>query len=103
MHIALRGLVLLLLWTPSIRAAEKRPVTIDDLMKVRNILDLRMSPDGTEVLYVLSVLDAEKGKYNTNVWVVPVKDGKSLQLTRGTGRDDTPRWSADGKRVAFLS
>src|SRR2546430_13794013 len=86
-----------------LQAADKKPVAIDDLMKIRNVLDPRISPDGSEVAYVVSVLDEEKGKYNSDLWLVTIKDKKTVQLTRHPGRDDTPRWSPDGKTIAFIS
>src|SRR5205085_3209055 len=84
-------------------AADRRPVTVDDLMKVRNVGEAWINPDGDAVVYVLTVLDAEQGKYNSDLWLVQVKDRKTWQLTRAPGRDDTPRWSSDGKMIAFIS
>src|SRR5205823_2736437 len=65
--------------------------------------DPRISPDGSEVVYVVSVLDEEKGKYNSDLWLVTIKDKKAVQLTRRPGRDDSPRWSPNGKTIAFIS
>src|SRR5436305_13849228 len=86
-----------------VQAADKRPVTVDDLMKIRNVGEVRIAPDGSAVAYVLTVLDEEKYKYDSDIWLVNVKDRKPVQLTRAPGRDDTPRWSPDGKTIAFLS
>jgi dipeptidyl aminopeptidase/acylaminoacyl peptidase len=86
-----------------LQADDRKPVTIDDLMKVRNVLDPHISPDGSEVAYVVSVIDEDKGKYNSDLWLVTIKDKKTVQLTRRPGRDDTPRWSPDGKTIGYIS
>src|SRR4051794_24647707 len=96
------SLIWLMLVLPG-QAADKRSVTVDDLMKIRNVGEIRVTPDGSAVAYVLTVLDEEKNKYDSDIWLVNVKDKKTTQLTRAPGRDDTPRWSPDGKTLAFLS
>jgi dipeptidyl aminopeptidase/acylaminoacyl peptidase len=87
--------------------AEKlRPMTVDAVMKVRYLTDPALSPDGTQVVYVVSEADLKQGRYNTDLWLVPfdpLDGGAAVKLTNGPGRDDTPRWSRDGKKVAFIS
>ena len=89
--------------TPSWASGPLRAMTVDDIMKIRNIADARLSPDGQRVVYVISAVDFKEGAYKTDLWLVSFKGGEPRQLTRGPRRDDTPRWSPDGKRIAFLS
>ncbi|MGA7673044.1 MAG: prolyl oligopeptidase family serine peptidase, partial [Nitrolancea sp.] len=37
------------------------------------------------------------------IWLASVGEGDARQFTSGSGRDDNPRWSPDGKSLAFLS
>ena len=79
-----------------------RPITSKDLYQFKWVADPRMSPDGSLAAYTL-VQVAEKGdKYETSVWVVAT-DGQSAprRLTPGP-RDRAPRWSPDGRTLAFL-
>lgn len=80
-----------------------RPATIDDLMRIENIQEARISPDGTQVLYVISKADIEKNRYDRDIWLAQTDGGKAFKLADSPGHDNTPRWSPDGETVAFIS
>ncbi len=84
-------------------AHAKRPITFDDLMKVQRISDSQISPDGRWVAYVEGVVDFEASKIIKHIWVVPIEGGEARQLTQGEGSDSRPRWSPDGRSIAFIS
>lgn len=88
---------------PPLRAQEKRPMTVDDVLALESAGDPQISPDGRWVAYVVTKRDAERDVTDSDVWMVPTEGGSSFQLTRGPKRDDTPRWSRDGAWIAFLS
>ncbi len=85
------------------QAGGPRPMTVNDVMQVRYLTDTALSPDGSRILYVVSEADLKKGRYNTDIYLVPFAGGTPVKLTNSPGRDDTPHWSPDGKKVAFLS
>lgn len=90
--------------TPVI-AAEKRPMTVDDLFRFQRVSDPQVSPDGRQVVYVVSVItDPAKNKSHSNLWLADT-DGKSppRQLTSTDKKDRHPRWSPDGKKILFES
>ncbi len=72
-------------------------------MKIRNVQDARIAPTGDLVAYVVSEINLEKNISDTDIWLVKTTGGPPLRLTYGPGRDDTPQWSPDGQRIAFLS
>ena len=81
----------------------KRPITFEDLTKIQRISDPQVSPDGKWVAYVQGTVDLEANKTIRHLWLVPTEGGEPRQLTRGEGSDTHPRWSPDGKSIAFIS
>jgi dipeptidyl aminopeptidase/acylaminoacyl peptidase len=99
-------LVALVLVTPSAAlAADKRPMTVDDLFKFKRVSDPQISPDGKHVVYVVGTVDMEKNSIPSSLWIAAT-DGKTKprQLTNAAGKKDRhPRWSPDGQRILFES
>lgn len=81
------------------------PLTVDDLLELKHVGDAEVSPDGREVAYVVSAATFEVGEKSaaSRVWLVSSRGGDSRQITRGPGSDVQPRWSPDGKSLAFRS
>src|SRR5262245_47643839 len=84
-------------------AAGDKPWTSDDVLALKLVSDPRVSPDGKTVAYVVESLNAEKDAYQTDVWLAPTSGGEARALASSPVGDDNPRWSPDGRFVAFLS
>jgi dipeptidyl aminopeptidase/acylaminoacyl peptidase len=79
--------------------------TPDLMMRVRPLGVVRVSPDGRQVLYTVreAVMTADKSEFLTHVWIANADGSESRQLTRGEKSATEPRWSPDGRSVAFVS
>jgi len=84
-------------------AAQKRAITFEDYIALKSVSDPQLSPDGKWVAYTVSTPSLQDNRNVARVWVVEVATGKSRQLTGGPGSDRQPRWSPDGKTLAFVS
>ncbi|MBI4864027.1 MAG: PD40 domain-containing protein [Candidatus Riflebacteria bacterium] len=80
-----------------------RAIMVDDLYALKNIVDVQLSPCGTRIAFTVVAIDREADDYRSTIWVIAA-DGSGLEsFTRGAGKDAAPRWSPDGRWLAFLS
>jgi len=92
-----------LLFNALVLAAGKHAITFEDFIKIKRVSDLQLSPDGKKIAFVVTIMDKEENKANSDIWIASV-DGKEIfQLTNSPKSDSNPRWSPDGKKIAFIS
>ena len=80
-----------------------RVPTLDDLLTLKSVGGTQISPDGKWVAYTVGYGDFKQDAFVTQIWLADTATGKSIQLTRSDKSSTTPRWSPDGKWLAFLS
>src|SRR6266516_378800 len=89
-------------------AAALRPVTIDDLMKLRAIVDVRISPDGERVAYVVSTPSLPKNEHEAALFIVQAAGGTAVRIAEAVRIFNVPtprpqlRWSPDGSMLSVL-
>lgn len=74
-----------------------------DFAALRTVSDPQLSPDGSAVAYVVKTIDLAKDKQPTNLWLINWDGSGRRALTFGDDSCAHPRWSPDGRWLAFLS
>jgi dipeptidyl aminopeptidase/acylaminoacyl peptidase len=96
----MKKLMLVLLLVAS--AAQARSITEKDIFRFQWVGDPQVSPDGSQVAFVRVTVDEKKDTYLTSIWAVATRPGATPRRVTNGPRDSAPRWSHDGKLLAFL-
>ena len=83
--------------------AGPRRLAVDDIFRIRDVGDPRVSPDGHWIAYRVTTEDLEKDESSTRIWMVPSAGGEAIAMTAEGESSSRPRWSPDGLYLSFLS
>jgi dipeptidyl aminopeptidase/acylaminoacyl peptidase len=91
----------LVLFTPPLAA--QGGLTPEQAAGMRQLSNVRISPDGKWVAYTVTTQDLKESTTNSDIWMVSTAGGTPFRLTNGKTMDDQARWSPDGGWIAFVS
>src|SRR5262245_13387063 len=82
----------------------KRPLSLDDLGKLKEVRDPQCAPDGKNVAFVVSQIDVKEDKPgSSHIWTIGIDGQNERQLTSSSDSESTPRFSPDGRYLSFTS
>jgi dipeptidyl aminopeptidase/acylaminoacyl peptidase len=90
-----------LLFMASLALLASRPMQVDDLFKVKRVADPQVSATGG-LAYQVGTVDFAANKMITRIWLKSL-GGTAKELDLGSGNQSRPRFSPDGKRLAYQS
>ena len=96
-------LVVLAVYTPRTAAQPARVPTVDDLLKVKSVGGVQISPDGAWVAYSVTETDFKQDAFVTQLWLANTATGRTFQVTRGDKGIGGAQWSPDGAWLSFTS
>ena len=83
--------------------AQQPTFNFNDLMKIRRVSDAQVSPDGKMIAYTVGDVDKAANRTLSQIYTVSVDGGSPKQITKDTKSSSSPRWSPDGKRLAYTN
>jgi dipeptidyl aminopeptidase/acylaminoacyl peptidase len=84
-------------------ASAKRPMTFEDMMKMKRLGDTAVSADGKWLAYSVTTVDLNKNTKTAELWVQAVAGGEPQKLAVGQPGDSGIQFAPDGHSVLFLS
>src|SRR3989442_2569302 len=102
---ALRTALCLIALGPGLAAQgqSRRILSLDDLYRLRDVSDRKVSPDGAWVAYTVATPDTAEDKNRSAVWMTSWDGARTVRLTTSKPGENTPRWSPDARYLGFLS
>ncbi len=88
---------------PPEQSGAKHPMTFEDMMKMRRLGDIAVSPDGKWVLFAATDVDLDKNTKTSHLWIVPASGDNERPLMASMVGESRGRFSPDGKQIAFLT
>src|SRR5215470_6094995 len=87
----------------ALAVASQSAFTAADLLNVKRVGDPQLSPDGRTIAFTVRTVDKAANRVFTQIYTIGIDGSNQKQITKGDKSNTSPRWSPDGKRIAFVS
>jgi dipeptidyl aminopeptidase/acylaminoacyl peptidase len=88
---------------PAAAQSSRAPLTIESFLAVRAVSDPQPSPDGRLVAFTVTTASLDENRNRSRIWLADLGSGEAWEATSGSGSERSPRWSADGRTLSYIS
>jgi len=83
-------------------AQDKKPMSVEDLWKMKRIGTFDVSPDGRQIAFSVTSYKIDKNKGNTDIYLINT-DGSNLRALKNSEKNESePKFTPDGKKIAYV-
>ncbi len=82
--------------------AQPEPMTPETLWEFGRISDVRISPDGQQILFGVTYFDVPENKGTRDLYIMPAEGGDPVNITNSADSESGARWRPDGERIGFM-
>ena len=83
--------------------SQTRNYSVEEMMKVRRIADPQISPNGERIAFMVGDVNLYANRVVNQIYVIASHGGEAKRLTSGDQSSTAPRWSPDGKKIAYIT
>lgn len=87
----------------SLKEGVTQKITPEFLWSLGRISEIKVSPDGSLVLFGITNYNIAENKGNRDLFVIPVTGGEPKRLTESQGSEYNAIWRPDGKKIGYIS
>ncbi len=98
-----QALLLLLACAPTLAAQARRPISWDDVARLRAVSDAQLSPDGRQVLYTVRTTNVEANRRIPATYDIAVAGGAPRRWPNDSVQATEARWAPDGRSIAYVA
>ncbi|MGE5410733.1 MAG: S9 family peptidase [Clostridiales bacterium] len=83
--------------------AQKKAFTLADLYRIKTVGGPILSPDGKTFAYTVTTSNLEKGKTNSDIYLMNVDGSGNKALVNSDAQENNPLWDKEGKGIYYIS